>query len=195
MGKLSGAEKKVVPVGSNWREARHLTNTCPMLLFRNKSVLVFPALRAKVAAQPSETLGTKRDGEKCRYGGIGRRTGFRIPRLVRESSSLSTCKYLYNFSRSISQKTLFLIFQLDLLSILLFRRNKRGSPRAPMSPIVPKEPLSSRRDERGSSAALRAQLEPIGKHQCFRRKHGAKSVGIYDGGLLHLVQGGLKSKK
>ena len=58
MGKLSGAEKKVVPVGSNWREARHLTNTCPMLLFRNKSVLVFPALRAKVAAQPSETLGT-----------------------------------------------------------------------------------------------------------------------------------------
>ena len=110
MGKLSGAEKKVVPVGSNWREARHLTNTCPMLLFRNK-----------------------RDGEKCRYGGIGRRTGFRIPRLVRESSSLSTCKYLYNLSRSISQKTLFLIFQLDLLSILLFRRNKRGSPRAPMS--------------------------------------------------------------
>ena len=113
MGKLSGAEKKVVPVGSNWREARHTfgteefvrvrinfisnrTNTCPMLLFRNK-----------------------RDGEKCRYGGIGRRTGFRIPRLVRESSSLSTCKYLYNFSRSISQKTLFLIFQLDLLSILI----------------------------------------------------------------------------
>ena len=44
---------------------------------------------------------------------------------MRESSSLSTCKYLYNFSRSISQKTLFLIFQLDLLSMLLFRRNKR----------------------------------------------------------------------
>ena len=143
MGKLSGAEKKVVPVGSNWREARHLktfgteefvrvrinfisnrTNTCPMLLFRNK-----------------------RDGEKCRYGGIGRRTGFRIPRLVRESSSLSTCKYLYNFSRSISQKTLFLIFQLDLLvqvfpsetqnALPSFGR-ERGSPRAPMSPIVPK---------------------------------------------------------
>ena len=62
MGKLSGAEKKVVPVGSNWREARHLktfgteefvrvrinfisnrTNTCPMLLFRNKRVQVFPS--------------------------------------------------------------------------------------------------------------------------------------------------------
>ena len=43
-------------------------------------------------------LGRKNRGsEKCRYGGIGRRTGFRIPRLVRESSSLSTCKYYIIF--------------------------------------------------------------------------------------------------